>query len=261
LGQAAAVLILALAVVSMLIVATCCLQDAAAARKHQQPSSSARRKPESKVHLMDAFEADMESHATDEQKSQQPPDDWLSAFLRTCRLEQHLSTFRAANCAEIEDIQAMGRETMTAMGLTSVETKRMQRYANASASVPTLATEAVAVHAATVYGTTVTSDERQGSGGCGGKEQPVVLASTPSLAASTSASAAQATSASAAQASTLAAECVVSTTSHVVLQALGLKELRVHAASAGVSSDAIEAARDGHDPKAELIALIVRCSR
>jgi hypothetical protein len=153
----------------------------------------------------------------------------------------------------------MGRETTTAMGLTSVETKRMQRYANASASVPTLATEAVAVHAATVYGTTVTSDERQGSGGCGGKEQPVVLASTPSLAAS--ASAAQATSASAAQASTLAAECVVSTTSHELLQALGLKELRVHAASAGVSSDAIEAARDGHDPKAELIALIVRCSR
>jgi hypothetical protein len=246
-------LILALAAVSMLIVATCCLHDAAAARKHQQPSSSARRRLESKVHLMDAFEADIESHATDKQKSQQPPDDWLSAFLSTCRLEQHLSAFRAANCAEIEDIQAMGRETTTAMGLTSVETKRMQRYANASASVPTLATEAVAVHAATVYGATTTDDSRQCSGRCGGKEQPVVLVSTPSLAASTSASAAQA--------STLAAECVVSTTSHEVLQALGLKELRVHAASTGVSSDAIEAARDGHDPKAELIALIVRCSR
>jgi hypothetical protein len=193
------------------------------------------------------------------QPNRQPLDDWLSAFLRTCRLEQHLSTFRAANCAEIEDLQAMGRETTTAMGLTSVETKRMQRYANASVSVPALATEVVAVHPATVYGTTATDDQRQGSGRCGDKEQPVVLVSTPSLAAS--ASAAQTTSASAAQASTLAAECVVSTTSHEVLQALGLKELRVRAASAGVSSDAIEAARDGHDPKAELIALIVRCSR
>jgi hypothetical protein len=191
LGQAAAVLILALAVVSMLIVATCCLRDAAAARKRQlQRSSSARRRLESKVHLMDAFEADIESHATDEQTSQQPLDDWLSTFLRACRLEQHLSTFRAANCAEIEDIQAMGRETTTAMGLTSVETKRMQRYANASASVPALATEVVAVHPATVYGTTATDDQRQGSGRCGDKEQPVVLVSTPSLAASTSPSAA-----------------------------------------------------------------------
>ena len=50
--------------------------------------------------------------------------------------------------------------------------------------------------------------------------------------------------------------------SHELLQALGLKELRVHAASVGVSSDAIEAARDGHDPKTELIALtIARCSK
>jgi hypothetical protein len=50
----------------------------------------------------------------------------------------------------------------------------MQRYANASASVPTLATEAVAVHAATVYGATATDEQQQDSGGCGGKEQPVV---------------------------------------------------------------------------------------
>ena len=41
------------------------------------------------------------------------------------------------------------------------------------------------------------------------------------------------------------------------LQQLNIPDLRKRAAAAGASADAIEDARDGEDPKAELIALIL----
>ena len=118
----------------------CCL----ACKPHPQkvPSPEQQRRLEVKVRLVDV---DTESQASEPHESHPQPAEWLPAFLHKCMLDQHLPAFRDTNCEEMEDIQAIGRETMSRMGLTSMEAKRLQRYAAAAAAA---ATGPMVVHAA-----------------------------------------------------------------------------------------------------------------
>merc|ERR1711959_493188 len=82
----------------------------------KEPTPQRQRLLESNVRLTDAADEAQDS-------------DWLSSFLTKSRLKQHISAFREARCEELADIKAMGRETMSSLGLTSLEAKRLQRYA------------------------------------------------------------------------------------------------------------------------------------
>ena len=53
--------------------------------------------------------------------------DWLARLLAGARLGEHLAKFRALRCADGEDVRCMGRETLSGIGLTPVEVKRLQR--------------------------------------------------------------------------------------------------------------------------------------
>jgi hypothetical protein len=53
--------------------------------------------------------------------------DWLSRLLARAQLIEHVAKFRELKCADEHDLEAMGRETLNGLGLTSVEVKRLRR--------------------------------------------------------------------------------------------------------------------------------------
>jgi hypothetical protein len=76
--------------------------------------------------------------------------DWLSRLLAGARLSEHLAKFRALKCADTEDVRSMGRETLSGIGLTSVEVKRLHRLVGpAGGDIESSGAELVVVHAET----------------------------------------------------------------------------------------------------------------
>ena len=122
-----------------------------------------------------------------------------------------------------EDIKDMGRETMCEIGLTRVEAKRLQR------SVAPEVHAAPAVSAVPVTSTppVVPTPEvqRHRNPSCDIEAQPSDGADTKLIAE---------------------------------LEALNVKTLRARAAEAGVPAHEIEEARDGNDPKGDMISLILQ---
>jgi hypothetical protein len=53
--------------------------------------------------------------------------DWLKRLLSKSRLGKFEKAFRGAQCVDEEDIRAMGRGTLSELGLNSVQAKRLQR--------------------------------------------------------------------------------------------------------------------------------------
>ena len=53
--------------------------------------------------------------------------DWLASLLSELRLSVHLPKFRAEKPESLQDIREMGRQTLSSLGLTSTEAKRLQR--------------------------------------------------------------------------------------------------------------------------------------
>ena len=147
-----AIVIAVVAAVGSLAVAFGLLLACKACNKESTPER--RRRLESQVRLTGAV--DNESQESD----------WLSSLLTKSRLKQHISAFREARCEELADIKAMGRETMSSLGLTSLEAKRLQRYV-----VEDSADGAVVLATATALGG---SEGKEGAAK-GGKEaaQPV----------------------------------------------------------------------------------------
>ena len=237
--------VLALSVAGTLAEVGCCL----ACKPHRQalPSPEQRCRLESKVRLADV---DIESQASEPYDSQPQSAEWLPTFLHKCKLDQHLATFRDANCEEMEDIQSMGRETMSRMGLNSMEAKRLQRYAAAAAAA---ATGPIAVHTAACGSATGAPQPR------GTMKEQAAAAVSPAAALAAPAAASEAAmhavvvAVAEAQAEAAHGEAAGAPVS---LHEINVKELRSRAAEVGVASDAIEAARDGDDPTGDLTALI-----